>query len=63
MAQSQQKVVVYVHVYGWYKQVTCNPTSDRANNQQTDKNDRHISKMDNYNFRTFLYRRWTFDAH
>jgi hypothetical protein len=22
MAQSQQKVVVYVHVYGWYKQVS-----------------------------------------
>lgn len=25
MAQSQQRFVVYVHVYGWYKQVVCNP--------------------------------------
>ncbi len=36
--------------------------SERTNNYLTDKNDRNISKMDNYTFRTFLYIRWTFDA-
>jgi len=41
MAQSQQRFVVYVHVYGWYKQVTSNPKRqhDRqlTNSKMTDK--------------------------
>lgn len=31
MAQSQQRFVVYVHVYGWYKQVMVHCKKDRQN--------------------------------